>query len=75
MQKNDYQKLRECPFCGGKAEYRSTCAGAGYAYVKCTACNARTGYIALSFDYSTKDVAIEAWNRRVNDEDKKRKAD
>lgn len=26
--------------------------------------------IALSYEYSTKDVAIEAWNRRVNDENK-----
>lgn len=59
-------ELKQCPFCGGKAEFYATCID--YAYVKCRKCGARTGNIALSYEYSTKDVAIEAWNRRANDE-------
>lgn len=56
-------KLKPCPFCGGKAEFYATCMD--YAYVKCRECGARTGNIELSYEYATKDVAIEAWNRRV----------
>ncbi|RGQ39569.1 restriction alleviation protein, Lar family [[Clostridium] leptum] len=65
MQKNDYPKLRECPFCGGKV--KRVIGVMGLNFFKCKECGA-----VVSFDndyYNThKNEAIEAWNRRVNDE-------
>ena len=65
MQKNDYPKLRECLFCGGKV--KRVIGVMGLNFFKCKECGA-----VVSFDndyYNThKNEAIEAWNRRVNDE-------
>ena len=55
-------ELKQCPFCGGEAIFCS--AFMDYAFVKCRKCGAKTDNIALSYEYSAKDVAIEAWNRR-----------
>lgn len=53
-------KLKPCPFCGDEAAtqsfYKNHC-------VYCSGCGAST----LRY-YPTKEDAIEAWNRRVNDE-------
>lgn len=69
MQKNDYLKLRNCPFCGGKAsinfdsEAIVDSQGRRWAYnVVCDKCCATSGLA-----YSIK-MAIEIWNRRVNDD-------
>ena len=63
------EKLKPCPFCGGKAEYHceehdwSDCgylSTAKYydAYVECENCGARTEI------FDTKEEAISAWNKR-----------
>lgn len=58
-------KIKDCLFCGGKAHlYNNFCYT--HAYVKCSRCGVRTK------DYKCRDwedtnlLAIEAWNRRVN---------
>lgn len=62
MQKKDYPKLRECPFCGGKV--KRVIGVMGLNFFKCKECGA-----VVSFDndyYNThKNEAIEAWNRRT----------
>ena len=65
MQKNDFPKLRECPFCGGKPQMK-------YNYVaqkkKQWAVQCRCG--ARFFFTDRKYKAIEAWNRRAGAEEK-----
>lgn len=65
MQKNDYPKLRECPFCGGKV--KRVIGVMGLNFFKCKECGA-----VVSFDndyYNThKNEAIEAWNRRIDND-------
>ena len=57
------QKLKPCPFCGGKARIeRTDCIGSiNYHYGYCIQCGARTD------EYATKKGAIEAWNKRVGE--------
>ena len=58
-------ELRECPFCGNlhvllrNIEYE--CVDVSY---KNMGCRGFTDYL----QYGSRDEAIEAWNRRVNDE-------
>ena len=63
MQKKDYPKLRECPFCGG--EVKRVIGIMGLNFFKCQKCGA-----VVSFDndyYNThQNEAIEAWNRRID---------
>lgn len=63
MQKKDYPKLRECPFCGGKV--KRVIGVMGLNFFKCQKCGA-----VVSFDndyYNThQNEAIEAWNRRID---------
>lgn len=56
-------KLKPCPFCGGEAKTGTTLFGirSGLIFVYCKKC------YASSLDYKTKEDAIEAWNRRVDD--------
>ena len=66
------EKLKPCPFCGGKATIRkvlsvsgslaSSATGYGGYFVMC--CNCMT----TSNNYSTAEICAEHWNRRVNDE-------
>lgn len=57
------EALKPCPFCGGKAEMIRYPAN-GKVTVSCRS----SGCMAnISFCVS-KDRAIEAWNRRVNNE-------
>ena len=58
------EKLKPCPFCGGRA-YLSERISGGY-YVECESIN---GCLAESGNYDTRGQAIEAWNRRVMDTD------
>lgn len=54
-------ELKPCPFCGGEAEqgYKPN-----HSYiVYCPNCGIGTGY------KNTEEQAIEAWNRRVNDDE------
>lgn len=58
-------KLKLCPFCGGKAvlnnERNRTCS-----YVKCTQCGAESGLVHISAEYCADERATEAWNRRAD---------
>lgn len=49
--------LRRCPFCGGKAEFRS--GSSTTPYIRCRECGGRTK--------SSRNRAnlIDAWNRRA----------
>ena len=51
-------KLLPCPFCGGKAEFRS--GSSTTPYIRCKECGGRTK--------SSRNRAnlIAAWNRRVS---------
>ena len=59
MQKNDYQKLLRCPFCGSEAKYENI---DGYHYIICDECGAR------NFGFS-KESAFDEWNSRVQIDD------
>jgi Lar family restriction alleviation protein len=67
-------KIKNCPFCGGEAYARfvpGSKGAFGYASVECRKCGAvpyvHQAYYLLSKEEATKGV-IEAWNRRVNDD-------
>jgi Lar family restriction alleviation protein len=68
------EKLKPCPFCGGKAAiYGTYRKGEAAIYprfgtlgiydVRCQECNAGFGDT-----YTTEELVIEKWNRRVKDE-------
>ena len=60
------EELKKCPFCGSKAyAYKSkNFLGQEYWGIECESneCIVHT----MVADYSTKEEAIEAWNKRVN---------
>ena len=68
-------ELKPCPFCGGEA--RATIAPfAGVAFVECKRCSAmmgryhkggKTDHDGFWTHFASKEEAIEAWNRRVDD--------
>ena len=53
------EKLKPCPFCGGKAMERKSNR---FYYVFCTNCHVKT------VDSITQDGAIATWNRRTSNE-------
>lgn len=55
-------ELRECPFCGGEAEYYSDC---DMVKVRCSACGANT-----SGWWDEPEEAAADWNRRPVPENK-----
>ena len=59
------QELKPCPFCGGKV--RRVTGLIGINFFKCQKCRV---IIRFDNDYYNdhQDEAIEAYNRRVNDE-------
>ena len=66
MQNKESPKLRECPFCGGKAKYIYAMP---YNAVKCTKCKTFGKTIVDSYEQMDgKAEAIEAWTRRVDNE-------
>jgi Lar family restriction alleviation protein len=52
------EKLKPCPFCGGKGSMFIGQFGTFY-YVSCESCKAQTT------EYTTRAEAIEAWNKQV----------
>ena len=74
--------LKPCPFCGGtslkiESKHNGThyYTGTHSATVRCNKCHARGGTASCKVekgkynaDEETKQRAIEAWNRRVNDD-------
>lgn len=59
MQNKEYPNLRECPLCGGEAEFVKLFESKRYdGFVRCTQCD-NEGRV-----YSSKQNAVKAWNRR-----------
>lgn len=60
------EELKKCPFCGGKADLVDYGLTGMMKAVQCSECGART----RAFDPKVKrgENAIDAWNRRANDE-------
>ena len=56
------KELKPCPFCGGEAILQET--GGFWCNVICDKCGAMTACIMNNCEYSSKDKAIELWNRR-----------
>ncbi len=71
--------LRKCPFCGGKAVLEHAhrafinAKTTRVAFVRCTACNARSGRYELekfghtSNSSEAEEMAIKSWNGRHYD--------
>jgi len=58
--------LKPCPFCGGKAELLTVPANSGLSGTKwVVVCKKRC---CNQYPHISDHDAIEAWNRRVNDE-------
>ena len=65
-------KIKNCPFCGGKAEVIEATHPDGNmhydeCHVQCTECGARTREFTMNgyYGWHTEDDAITAWNRRT----------
>ena len=57
-------ELKPCPFCGGKAKWRYS---KPCGWIQCKKCGATSVPVADSYEEADgKEVAIAAWNRRVN---------
>lgn len=60
------KKLKNCPFCGGKAisrKRRPDHIMNGKFFISCEECKNKTGY------YDLEEDAIMAWNKRVEGTD------
>ena len=58
-------QLKDCPFCGGKAEFRQMNylgTDSDPYYIICTKCNMQT---ATTFESRSKQA--KDWNRRINE--------
>ena len=55
----EQQELKPCPFCGGEAETYPYYFNEWY--IGCSECSCDLGV------FDTKEEAIEAWNKRVNE--------
>ncbi len=60
-------KLKPCPFCGGKGVLNNE-ENRIVSFVKCVQCGAESGLVRVSAEYCADDKAIEAWNRRAENE-------
>lgn len=70
---NKRERLKRCPFCGGKARIMKCPVGmySGLYIVGCDKddfCYANINRLAMVF--TSKEIAEEAWNRRAGDEQK-----
>lgn len=73
MQSKEYQKLRECPFCGGNAVVISAPLS-GVWLIQCKTCTAMIGRKTKVIStihgkeyFETSEAAEIAWNRRADD--------
>lgn len=66
------EDLKPCPFCGGEAELSYGSVSLDYnmrpVRIVCKKCGAATKLIGVSNKYCASDKAVEAWNRRDDDE-------
>ena len=58
-------KLKPCPFCGGKAIIAKITYGEVNTFYSVTCDNWRCAVATVVPNYSDKEEAIEAWNRRA----------
>ena len=60
-------KLKECPYCGGKAEFGQTnfTQTKGSVLIYCTSCDLRTNIFDESLDYCAKEEVAKVWNLRA----------
>ena len=67
MQKDDYQKLLNCPFCGSEPR-RADCIGCGYVQIVCPECNANISIVLQDRkNYQAEEQElIKRWNRRIS---------
>lgn len=56
-------ELKPCPFCGGEAKIVKSPENEYIAICRNKQCNASVGFFP-----NTRKEAIEAWNRRADDE-------
>ena len=69
-------ELKPCPFCGGDAKHQTYTSqqtlfspSKRCIYYKCKDCEAQTKAFRESVYYSAEEKAVEAWNRRVGEQD------
>lgn len=71
------EKLKPCPFCGGKGKIKREMENdywfdvpvtISFLFVKCTKCDAISKKFKISEKYIAVEKATEAWNRRVKNE-------
>lgn len=66
------EKLKPCPFCGGKAELnyeRIQGEDKGFwAQIICCVCHGRSGGTWAGSYNAAERKEVKAWNRRANDE-------
>jgi Lar family restriction alleviation protein len=62
-------KIKNCPFCGGKAEVRHTPCAVGPlgSYVRCKDCGAKIDPIVTKPGLCSDDEAIKRWNERADE--------
>jgi hypothetical protein len=58
------KELKNCPFCGMFSKYVFNGTD---GFVECGFCRARGPKFSLSDDICVKDSAIEAWEKRVEE--------
>lgn len=59
-------KLKPCPFCGGKATTENYSSGGKMIMIKCADPNCKMSVYVVS---QNPDEAKDLWNRRVNQND------
>lgn len=71
VEANKHYDLKPCPMCGGKAWLSYTHDNKHQPYVRCWISEANPMCYTMQYEwaYKTEEEAVEAWNRRVNDED------
>ena len=61
------EELKKCPFCGGKAKMnKNSHINPKRYFIKCWSCEITMPSVGNGFN--SKKEAIEAWNRRENNE-------
>jgi Lar family restriction alleviation protein len=55
-------KLKPCPFCGGKSKIEGN---THYVWVECYDCKSQTNSFKTLSDCDASNKAISAWNTRV----------
>ena len=75
---NEYNRkeLKQCPFCGGNPSIREflmrhvLVKDKDAIEIHCQRCGASTRSFECSVNYSARQLAINAWNNRISEEQK-----